>query len=75
MTAVSPDNHVHRWTLAEAQAEHSRLLHGLEIKGLILNELRYRAAEWDLNAAERELLRKIERMERLISFATPPTAD
>lgn len=67
---VTPEDHVHHWTLHEAVTERAHLIATLENRGLSLADLRTRGDEWELAAEDRDLLRRIERLGRMVTFAS-----
>lgn len=69
MTTGFTSENVRQWTLEEAEAELRRIAREIESRGMSVKEFRYRASEWELEPAELALLRKYERLERMVAFA------
>lgn len=69
MTAGFVTNNVRHWSLPEVRDEKARLTREIEKRGMSVLEMRYRASEWELDADELGLLKKYERLARMLSFA------
>lgn len=74
MTASFATNNVRHWTLEEAKVELDRLTRAVEKSGMSIQELRFRASEWELDVRERKLLGDYERLARMVSFASGDAA-
>lgn len=65
---------VRHWTFQQAREELIKIEKKIESKGLTINDLRYRAEEWDLEPSERVLLERYEKFRGMTDFAQDTAA-